>query len=165
MRMEHGYNSDVGEGGDQLSTGEKQLISFARAVLADPKIFVLELSYRFNRHKDRGADSGGYIQAFGKQNIFPYCPQTFNNQKSRYNTCGKNGKIIERGTHKELLKKAATMPTFTAINSSSKKAQKRYLMDKIRKISLNELTDNCLNSSTDTKRLKNVGVRLKVTGC
>jgi len=32
----------VGEGGDRLSTGEKQLISFARAVLADPRIFVLD---------------------------------------------------------------------------------------------------------------------------
>lgn len=42
MHMENGYDSDVGEGGDQLSTGEKQLISFARAVLADPRIFVLD---------------------------------------------------------------------------------------------------------------------------
>ena len=40
--MEHGYDSDVGEGGGQLSTGEKQLISFARAVLANPRIFVLD---------------------------------------------------------------------------------------------------------------------------
>ena len=37
--LENGYDSDVGEGGDKLSTGEKQLISFARAVLADPAIF------------------------------------------------------------------------------------------------------------------------------
>ncbi|MEG1426274.1 MAG: ABC transporter ATP-binding protein, partial [Oscillospiraceae bacterium] len=42
LRMEKGYQSDVGEGGDQLSTGEKQLLSFARAVLADPRIFVLD---------------------------------------------------------------------------------------------------------------------------
>ena len=41
-KLEHGYNSDVGEGGDMLSTGEKQLISFARAVLADPRIFALD---------------------------------------------------------------------------------------------------------------------------
>ena len=41
-KMELGYQSDVGEGGDRLSTGEKQLISFARAVLADPRIFVLD---------------------------------------------------------------------------------------------------------------------------
>lgn len=42
MRLENGYSTEVGEGGSRLSTGEKQLISFARAVLADPRIFVLD---------------------------------------------------------------------------------------------------------------------------
>ena len=41
-RLEKGYDSDVGEGGSLLSTGEKQLISFARAILADPPIFILD---------------------------------------------------------------------------------------------------------------------------
>ena len=41
-RMEKGIDTDVGEGGDMLSTGEKQLISFARAILADPRILVLD---------------------------------------------------------------------------------------------------------------------------
>ena len=41
-KLENGWDSDVGEGGDKLSTGEKQLVSFARAVLADPRIFVLD---------------------------------------------------------------------------------------------------------------------------
>jgi ATP-binding cassette subfamily B protein len=39
---EKGLDTDVGEGGDLLSTGEKQLISFARAVLADPRILILD---------------------------------------------------------------------------------------------------------------------------
>lgn len=42
LDMEEGYDSQVGEGGSRLSTGEKQLISFARAILADPKILVLD---------------------------------------------------------------------------------------------------------------------------
>lgn len=42
LRLEKGYDTDVGEGGSRLSTGQKQLISFARAVLADPRIFVLD---------------------------------------------------------------------------------------------------------------------------
>ncbi len=42
MKLENGYNTEVGEGGSRLSTGEKQLISFARAIIADPKIFVLD---------------------------------------------------------------------------------------------------------------------------
>ena len=41
-RLEKGLDTDVGEGGDLLSTGEKQLISFARAILADPKILILD---------------------------------------------------------------------------------------------------------------------------
>lgn len=41
-RMDKGLDSEVGEGGDLLSTGEKQLLSFARALLADPKILVLD---------------------------------------------------------------------------------------------------------------------------
>ena len=42
QRLENGLDTDVGEGGDLLSTGEKQLISFARAILADPRILVLD---------------------------------------------------------------------------------------------------------------------------
>ncbi len=41
-RMEKGLDSEVGEGGDLLSTGEKQLLSFARAIIADPRILVLD---------------------------------------------------------------------------------------------------------------------------
>jgi len=41
-KLEKGFDTEVGEGGDRLSTGEKQLISFARAVLADPRIFILD---------------------------------------------------------------------------------------------------------------------------
>lgn len=41
-KMEGGLDSEVGEGGDMLSTGEKQLISFARAILADPAILILD---------------------------------------------------------------------------------------------------------------------------
>ena len=41
-KMEKGLDTDVGEGGGMLSTGEKQLLSFARAILADPRILVLD---------------------------------------------------------------------------------------------------------------------------
>ncbi len=42
LRFDKGYDTDVGEGGNRLSIGQKQLISFARALLADPAIFVLD---------------------------------------------------------------------------------------------------------------------------
>ena len=42
VKLPQGYDTEVGEGGGLLSTGQKQLISFARAILADPRIFVLD---------------------------------------------------------------------------------------------------------------------------
>ncbi len=42
VALEHGYDTQVGEGGNRLSTGQKQLISFARAILHDPPLFVLD---------------------------------------------------------------------------------------------------------------------------
>lgn len=41
-RLENGYESEVGEGGSRLSTGERQLLSFARALLARPQIFIMD---------------------------------------------------------------------------------------------------------------------------
>ena len=42
MAFPEGYDSDAGEAGSRLSAGQKQLVSFARAVLADPQILVMD---------------------------------------------------------------------------------------------------------------------------
>lgn len=42
LKLENGYDSEVGEGGNRLSLGQKQLISFARAIIANPKILILD---------------------------------------------------------------------------------------------------------------------------
>jgi ATP-binding cassette subfamily B protein len=42
LRLEKGYDSDVGEGGGRLSTGQKQLVAVARAVLANPQVLVMD---------------------------------------------------------------------------------------------------------------------------
>ena len=42
MAMKDGYDSQVGEGGNQLSTGQKQLVALARAIIAEPQLFVMD---------------------------------------------------------------------------------------------------------------------------
>jgi ATP-binding cassette subfamily B protein len=42
VKLEKSYDTEAGEGGNLMSTGQKQLVSFARAILADPRIFVLD---------------------------------------------------------------------------------------------------------------------------
>ena len=104
MSFEDGYDTDVGEGGSRLSTGQKQLISFARAVLADPAIFVLD-------------EATSSIDT-ETEKIIQYAIENIMKEKTSFVVAHrlstivnadrilviKNGKIIEDGKHNELLK-------------------------------------------------------------
>lgn len=103
-RLEKGLDTDVGEGGDSLSTGEKQLISFARAILAKPKIIVLD-------------EATSSVDTITEQKIQSAIDSIIKGRTSlviahRLSTVKNadiilvvdDGKIIERGTHRELLK-------------------------------------------------------------
>lgn len=104
MRMENGYDSDVGEGGDQLSTGEKQLISFARAVLADPKIFVLDEATASIDTKTEQLIQNAISKMLGSRTSFLIAHRLSTIRQADLILVVKNGKIIERGTHEELMK-------------------------------------------------------------
>lgn len=104
-RMENGYDSDVGEGGDLLSTGEKQLISFARAILADPRIFVLdEATSSIDTVTEKLIQDA--IQHLMKgRTSFVIAHRLSTIRQADVILVVDDGKIIEKGTHKELIAK------------------------------------------------------------
>ncbi len=104
MKLENGYDSDVGESGGRLSTGEKQLISFARAILADPAIFVLdEATSSIDTHTEQLIQQAtGRLLCGHTSFIIAHRLSTI--RQADLILVVKDGKIIEQGTHKELLR-------------------------------------------------------------
>ena len=101
--MEHGYDSDVGEGGGQLSTGEKQLVSFARAVLADPRIFVLDEATSSIDTKTEALIQEAISTLLEGRTSFLIAHRLSTIRKADLILVVKAGKIIERGTHQQLM--------------------------------------------------------------
>ena len=102
-KMEKGIDTDVGEGGDLLSTGEKQLISFARAILADPRILVLdEATASVDTLTEQKIQSAIDTVISGRTSlVIAHRLSTVRN--ADLILVVKDGKIVEQGTHQELL--------------------------------------------------------------
>lgn len=104
-RMGNGYDSQVGEGGDLLSTGEKQLISFARAILANPRIFVLdEATSSIDTVTEKKIQDATNLLLKGRTS-FIIAHRLSTIRQADVILMVDNGKIIERGTHRELMAK------------------------------------------------------------
>ena len=99
-----GYDAQIGEGGNTLSTGEKQLLSFARAILADPAIFVLdEATSSVDTITENLVQQAIEKLMQGRTNfVIAHRLSTIRNADTILVV--NDGKIIERGTHDELIK-------------------------------------------------------------
>lgn len=102
-KMEGGLDAEVGEGGDLLSTGEKQLLSFARAILADPKILVLdEATASIDTLTEKRIQDAIDIVIQGRTS-FVIAHRLSTIVDADVILVVRDGKIIERGTHRELM--------------------------------------------------------------
>lgn len=104
-RMDKGLDSQVGEGGDTLSTGEKQLLSFARAVLADPAIFILDEATSSVDTVTEKLIQQATETALSGRTSFMIAHRLSTVRSADIILVVKNGRIEESGTHDELIHK------------------------------------------------------------
>jgi len=103
-KLPGGMLCDVGEGGDKLSTGEKQLISFARAILANPGIFVFdEATSSIDTETERRIQRA-ITKVLQGRTSFLIAHRLSTITMADVTLVVRDGKIIERGSHRELLK-------------------------------------------------------------
>ena len=102
--LKDGYGAAVGEGGNQLSTGQKQLISLARAIIADPQIFVMdEATSSVDTQTERAIQSA--IDRILRNRISFVIAHRLSTIKSASRILVvEAGKIIEDGNHHSLIR-------------------------------------------------------------
>lgn len=101
--MKDGYNSEVGEGGSLLSTGQKQLISFARAVVSDPRIFILDEATSSVDTETELKIQNAITKVLQNRTSFIIAHRLSTIKKADIILVIKNGKVIEKGNHHELI--------------------------------------------------------------
>jgi ATP-binding cassette subfamily B protein len=113
--MADGYNTVVKERGSMLSQGQKQLISFARTLISDPAILVLdEATSSIDVRTEKALQTGLNAMLKGRTSFI------IAHRLSTVTGCDKimyvdNGGILEQGTHEELMsKKGAYYRLYTA---------------------------------------------------
>ncbi len=102
-RLPQGYDSQVGEGGNSLSTGEKQLLSFARALLADPRIFVLDEATSSVDTVTERLIQNAIEKVMAGRTSFVIAHRLSTIRRSDLILVVSAGKIVERGTHAQLM--------------------------------------------------------------
>ena len=104
-QMEQGYETPVGEGGNRLSSGQRQLLSFARALLANPQIFVMDEATSSIDTETEQLIQRGLETIFAGRISFVIAHRLSTIRRADRILVITGGKIEECGTHAELLQR------------------------------------------------------------
>jgi ABC-type multidrug transport system fused ATPase/permease subunit len=103
MALEHGYETDVAERGSRLSLGQRQLVAFARALLADPRILILdEATSSVDIGTERRIEQAIATLLAGRTTVV-IAHRLSTIRDADLIVVLEHGRIVERGTHQELV--------------------------------------------------------------
>ena len=105
MRLEKGYDTEVGEGGGLLSTGEKQLVSFARAIIGKPRIFFLDEATSSIDTESEAKIQKAIEEVLNKRTSFIVAHRLSTIRNADRILVINDGEILEEGSHSELIRK------------------------------------------------------------
>ncbi len=105
MKLEKGYDTPVGEGGAILSGGQRQLISFARALLADPRILILDEATSSIDTQTERVIQAALERLLAGRTAFVIAHRLSTITRADLIVVMDHGRIIEQGTHAQLLER------------------------------------------------------------
>ena len=105
MSLPDKYDTEVGESGARLSQGERQLISFARAIVADPKLLILDEATSSIDTKSEERIQNAISKVLVGRTSFIVAHRLSTIVNCDLILVMDKGKVVESGTHSELLHK------------------------------------------------------------
>lgn len=133
LKLPDGYDTDVGEGGNRLSTGEKQLISFARAVLTNPRLFVLDEATSSIDTETEQLIQNAIQTVLKGRTSFIIAHRLSTIRKADQILVIRGGCVVEQGNHRQLMKQRGYY--YDLYTNQFKEEQQRSLVDSAANVS------------------------------
>ena len=120
-QLPQGYQTCLSERGGNLSQGQRQLLSIARAILADPAILILDEATSSVDTRTEARIQKALLRLMAGRTSFVIAHRLSTIRDADQVLVIDDGQIVERGTHQELLDRAASTTTCTSANQAGRR--------------------------------------------
>ena len=127
MNFDDGYSTQAGEGGNKLSAGQKQLVSLARAIVADPQILIMdEATSSVDTETEQQIQKGLAALLKGRTG-FIIAHRLSTIRQADHILFIDAGRIVEQGTHRELMLEGGRYRDLYELQQLQDSTQKLYV--------------------------------------